>query len=29
MEAEGVTFHYGKAVGGAGGIDPQDLLRWL
>lgn len=27
MEAEGVTFHYGKAVGGAGGIDPQDLLR--
>ncbi|WP_315835477.1 glutamate synthase subunit beta [Bradyrhizobium prioriisuperbiae] len=27
MEAEGVTFHYGKAVGGADGIDPQDLLR--
>ena len=27
MEAEGVTFHYGKAVGGAGGIDPNELLR--
>jgi glutamate synthase (NADPH/NADH) small chain len=27
MEAEGVTFHYGKAVGGADGIDPQDLLK--
>lgn len=32
MEAEGVTFHYGKAVGGQSpdgtpGIDPQDLLR--
>jgi glutamate synthase (NADPH/NADH) small chain len=27
MEAEGVVFHYGKAVGGAGGIDPQELLK--
>jgi len=27
MEAEGVTFHYGKAVGGADGIDPKELLR--
>ncbi|MDR3469974.1 MAG: glutamate synthase subunit beta [Xanthobacteraceae bacterium] len=27
MEAEGVTFHYGKAVGGAGGVDPSELLR--
>jgi glutamate synthase (NADPH/NADH) small chain len=27
MEAEGVTFHYGKAVGGRSGIDPQELLR--
>lgn len=27
MEAEGVTFHYGKAVGGANGIDPQALLK--
>jgi glutamate synthase (NADPH/NADH) small chain len=27
MEAEGVTFHYGKAVGGAGAIDPNELLR--
>jgi glutamate synthase (NADPH) small chain len=27
MEAEGVTFHYGKAVGGKDGLDPQDLLR--
>jgi glutamate synthase (NADPH/NADH) small chain len=28
MEAEGVTFHYGKAVGGdtPGAIDPKDLL---
>ncbi len=26
MEAEGVTFHYGKAVGGKGGVDPQELL---
>ncbi len=28
MEAEGVTFHYGKAVGGtsAGAIDPQQLM---
>src|SRR5882724_9231068 len=27
MEAEGVTFHYGKAVGGKAGIDAQELLR--
>jgi len=29
MEAEGVTFHYGKAVGGstAGAIDPQQLVK--
>jgi glutamate synthase (NADPH/NADH) small chain len=29
MEAEGVTFHYGKAVGGTspGAIDPDELLR--
>ncbi|MCX7307789.1 MAG: glutamate synthase subunit beta [Afipia sp.] len=27
MEAEGVTFHYGKAVGGASGVDPQELLK--
>ena len=27
MEAEGVTFHYGRAVGGAGGVDPNELLR--
>ena len=29
MEAEGVTFHYGKAVGGdtPGAIDPKQLLR--
>ncbi|MBI3699480.1 MAG: glutamate synthase subunit beta [Afipia sp.] len=27
MEAEGVTFHYGKAVGGKDGIDPQDILK--
>ncbi|MBN8980051.1 MAG: glutamate synthase subunit beta, partial [Rhizobiales bacterium] len=27
MEAEGVTFHYGKAVGGANGIDPQEILK--
>ena len=27
MEAEGVTFHYGKAVGGTGGIEPAELLR--
>ena len=29
MEAEGVTFHYGRAVGGksAGAIDPQDLVK--
>jgi glutamate synthase (NADPH/NADH) small chain len=29
MEAEGVTFHYGKPVGGSspGAIDPQQLLR--
>ena len=29
MEAEGVTFHYGKAVGGTtpGAIDPQELLK--
>jgi glutamate synthase (NADPH/NADH) small chain len=29
MEAEGVTFHYGKAVGGStpGAIDPQELAR--
>jgi glutamate synthase (NADPH/NADH) small chain len=26
MEAEGVTFHYGQAVGGKNGIDPQKLL---
>ncbi|MEW6641575.1 MAG: glutamate synthase subunit beta [Pseudomonadota bacterium] len=27
MEAEGVTFHYGKAIGGKDGIDPNELLR--
>ncbi|MGO4712368.1 glutamate synthase subunit beta [Bradyrhizobium sp. 2TAF24] len=27
MEGEGVTFHYGKAVGGKDGIDPAELLR--
>ncbi len=29
MEGEGVTFHYGKAVGGTspGAIDPQELLK--
>ena len=27
MEAEGVTFHYGRAVGGVAGIDPQELLK--
>ncbi len=29
MEAEGVTFHYGKAVGGTspGAIDPQELVK--
>jgi glutamate synthase (NADPH/NADH) small chain len=27
MEAEGVTFHYGKAVGGKGGVESQELLR--
>jgi glutamate synthase (NADPH/NADH) small chain len=29
MEAEGVTFHYGKAVGGStpGAIDPQELAK--
>jgi glutamate synthase (NADPH) small chain len=27
MEAEGVTFHYGQAVGGASGIDPKSLLQ--
>ncbi|MBN9600644.1 MAG: glutamate synthase subunit beta [Afipia sp.] len=29
MEAEGVTFHYGKAVGGnsPGAIDPQELVK--
>jgi glutamate synthase (NADPH/NADH) small chain len=29
MEAEGVTFHYGRAVGGAsnGALDPQDILK--
>jgi len=27
MEGEGVTFHYGKAVGGKDGIDPSELLR--
>ncbi|MEW6768249.1 MAG: glutamate synthase subunit beta [Pseudomonadota bacterium] len=27
MEGEGVTFHYGKAVGGKDGIDPQEILK--
>ncbi len=27
MEGEGVVFHYGKAVGGTDGIDPNELLR--
>ncbi len=27
MEAEGVTCPYGRAVGGAGGVDPNELLR--
>ena len=27
MEAEGVTFHYGKAVGGKNGIDPHELQQ--
>jgi len=27
MEAEGVVFHYGQAVGGVGGHDPQELLK--
>ncbi len=29
MEGEGVTFHYGKAVGGTspGAIDPAELLK--
>lgn len=27
MEAEGVVFHYGKAVGGPGGIDPSELIK--
>ncbi|MBR1221996.1 glutamate synthase subunit beta [Bradyrhizobium sp. U87765 SZCCT0131] len=27
MEGEGVVFHYGKAVGGKDGIDPNELLR--